>query len=211
MVHGVEPILPFDLALATFLMPNLTMPLSTADLLIAHARQLQKRPADLAAIHDRIITSRFTSACRFKRQHTNTIRDFDFASGALVLVRSAGSDMDKMRPRCYGPMVVLRRTRQGAYRLSELDGAISRLHYAAFRLILYHACSRSFIPVTQVIGGDDLASLKHNNSSVRGAGYSGDELTREGQILNPPGGVMPVVVLASETSKRTPHSHISEL
>ena len=208
MVHGVEPILPFDLAMATFLVPDLTMPLSTEDLLIARARQLQKRPADLAAIHDRIIASRFASARRFERQHANTIRDFDFASGALVLVRSAGSDMDKTRPRYYGPMVVLRRTRHGAYRLSELDGAISRLRYAAFRLIPYHARSRSFIPVTQVVGGDDLASLEHDDSSVRGAGYSGDELTREGQILNPPGGVMPVVVLASETSRRTPHSHI---
>jgi len=211
MVHGVEPILPFDLAMATLLVPDLTTLLSTEDLLIAHARQLQKRPADLAAIHDRITASRFASTCWFEKQHANTIRDFNFALGTLVLVCSAGSDMDKTRPRYYGPMVVLRHTHHGAYRLSKLDGAILRLCYATFQLIPYHARSRSFIPVTQVIGGDNLASLEHDDSSVRGAGYSGDELTQEGQNLNPPGGVMPVVALASETSRRTPRSHISEL
>jgi len=139
------------------------------------------------------------------------IHDFDFALGALVLIRSAGSDMDKTRPQYYGPMVVLQCTCHGAYRLSKLDRAILHLHYTTFRLIPYHACSRSFIPVTQVVGGDDLASLKHNDSSVREAGYSGDELTREGQILNPLGGVMPVVALALETSRWTPRSHVSEL
>ncbi len=33
MAHGVEPILPFDLTLVTFLVPNLTTPLSTTDLI----------------------------------------------------------------------------------------------------------------------------------------------------------------------------------
>jgi len=211
MVHGVEPILPFDLAMATLLVPDLTTLLSTEDLLIAHARQLQKRPADLTAIHDRITASCFASARWFEKQHANMIHNFDFTSGALVLVRSAGSDMDKMRQRYYSPMVVLQRTHHGAYRLSELDGAILRLCYAAFQLIPYHAHSHSFIPVTQVVGGDDLASLEHDDSLVRGAGYSSDELTWEGQNLNPPGDVMPVVVLASETSRWTPRSHISEL
>ena len=97
MVHGVEPILPFDLAMATFLVPDLTTPLLTEDLLIAHTCQLQKCPANLAAIHDHITTSHFASACQFKKQHVNTIRNFNFALGTLVLVCSAGSDMDKTR------------------------------------------------------------------------------------------------------------------
>ena len=33
MTHGVEPVLPFDITLATFLVPDLTSPLSTADLI----------------------------------------------------------------------------------------------------------------------------------------------------------------------------------
>jgi len=33
MAHGVEPILPFDITLSTFLMPNIAKPLSTDELL----------------------------------------------------------------------------------------------------------------------------------------------------------------------------------
>ena len=57
MAHGVEPVLPFDLTLATFLVLNLVEPLSTADLLAIHARQLQMRDDNLAAIHDNVLAS----------------------------------------------------------------------------------------------------------------------------------------------------------
>jgi hypothetical protein len=200
MAHGVEPILPFDLAQATFLVPDLIHPLSTADLLATRARQLEKRPADLATIHDRIYASRYASIRQFEKQYANTIRDFDFIPGALVLVRNTNLTMDKMKPRYTGPMIVLRRTRNGAYRLSEMDGAVSRLRYAAFRLIPYHACSRAFIPVTHDVDDDYPASPHFDDTSGRGAGDLCDESTREGRFLNPPGGVRMGVTLASETS-----------
>jgi hypothetical protein len=176
MAHSIEPILPFDLALATFLVPDIADPLSTADLIAIHAHQLKKRLDNLAAIRNRILTSHFTSARQFERQHAHTIHDFDFAPGALILVHSTRSDMDKTRPCYYGPMVVLRCTHNGAYRLGKLDGAISRLHYAAFRLIPYHACSRTLIPVAQIIDSDALASLTLNNAPFAGgAGNGSDE------------------------------------
>jgi transposase InsO family protein/molybdopterin converting factor small subunit len=182
MVHGVEPILPFDLVQATFLVPDLTKPLSTRDLLAIRARQLQKRPADLAAIHDRILASRHASIRQFEKQYANTIRDFDFAPGSLVLVRNTNLGMDKMKPRYLGPMVVLRRSRNGAYRLGELDGAVSSLRYAAFRLIPYYARSQSSIPVTQVVDSDRIASIEYDDTSLRGAGSHSDddESTQEG-------------------------------
>jgi hypothetical protein len=36
MAHGVEPILPFDITLATFLIPNLVKPLTTNELIAMH-------------------------------------------------------------------------------------------------------------------------------------------------------------------------------
>jgi len=45
------------------------------------------------------------------------------------------------------------------YCLAELDGAVSKLCYAAFRLLPYHTCSPSFIPVTHVVDRDDIASV----------------------------------------------------
>jgi hypothetical protein len=49
-------------------------------------------------------------------------------------------------------MVVLRRTIGGTYRLAELDGAVSTLHYAAFRLVPYHPRDKMRVPVTTITG-----------------------------------------------------------
>jgi len=105
-------------------------------------------------------------------------------------------------------MVVLRHTRNGTYRLGELDGAISKLRYAAFRLIPYYAHSRSFIPVTHVVDGDDLTSLEFDDTLERGADPCSDESTQEGRNLNPRGGVRMVYALTSEMSHVT-HSALS--
>jgi hypothetical protein len=54
MAHGVEAILRFDIAEATYLLPPLTVPASTESLIAYRARQLQKRPEDLADMALRI-------------------------------------------------------------------------------------------------------------------------------------------------------------
>ena len=59
MVHGVKPVLSFDLTLVTFLVQNLVEPLSTVDLLATHACQLQICNDDLASIHDNVLASCF--------------------------------------------------------------------------------------------------------------------------------------------------------
>ena len=61
MAHGIEPVLPFDITLATFLVPNLTDKLSTADLIATRTRQLLRREDDLAVIHKNVLKSRFES------------------------------------------------------------------------------------------------------------------------------------------------------
>ena len=98
MAHGVEPILPFNITMATFLVPDLVKPLATNNLIAAHTQQLKKCQEDLSAIHDHILKSRFASAQQFKQQHTHTIRDFDFKPGTLVLICNPGMEMDKTKP-----------------------------------------------------------------------------------------------------------------
>ena len=56
-------------------------------------------------------------------------------------------------------MVVVRRTPNGSYRLAELDGAVSKLRFAAFRLVPYHARSRTSIPVTRLVEREDLVKI----------------------------------------------------
>lgn len=154
MAHGVEPLLPFDLAEATFLAPDMNKPHTSEQLILIRARQLMKRDEDLAKIRERVLKARFASIAQFEKRYANTIVDYDFKPGALVLVRNITAEKDlggKVRPRYLGPMVVIRRTEGGSYRLAGLDGAVSRLRYAAFRLIPYHCRIPTSIPVTELL------------------------------------------------------------
>ena len=56
-------------------------------------------------------------------------------------------------------MLVVHRSRNGAYRLAELDGAVSKLRFAAFRLVPYHTRSRTSVPVTRFVAEEDLQAV----------------------------------------------------
>jgi len=162
MAHGVEPLLPLDITEATFLMPEFTAILSTHELLAARARQLAKRDEDLAHIHERILASRFASVKDFERRFANTISDRTFERGDLVLVlnkKIEPASNAKCKPRYFGPMVIVSRSPGGSYCLAEVDGTDSKLKFAAFRLIPYHARSLSSLEVTQFLHAADLAGV----------------------------------------------------
>ncbi|KAF8580281.1 hypothetical protein K439DRAFT_1357414, partial [Ramaria rubella] len=58
---------------------------------------------------------------------------------------------------CYlGLMIVVKHTCNGAYCLAELNGAVAKLPYAAFRLIPYYPRSHTVIPVTSLIDPADI-------------------------------------------------------
>jgi transposase InsO family protein len=42
LAHGIEPLLPFDITEATFMLPDISTTISTAELLSLHAQQLDK-------------------------------------------------------------------------------------------------------------------------------------------------------------------------
>ena len=162
MAHGVEPILPFDITLAMFLVPNLTKPLLTADLLAVHACQLELCESDLASIHNNVFKARLASVEQFKRRYKNTLLSYDFQPSDLVLVRNSSTESGpgrKTKLHYVRPMVIIRRTCNGAYRLAELDGAVSELCYAAFRLVPYFAHSCTSIPVTRILDHNDLTEV----------------------------------------------------
>ena len=86
------------------------------------------------------------------------IKDFNFEPGAFVLVRNSRVEREldqKTKPWYLGPMVVIRCTYGGSYILAELDGAVSTMRYAAFRLLPYYLRSRDHISVTQLTGLSD--------------------------------------------------------
>jgi hypothetical protein len=141
IAHGVEPLLPFDLTEATYMvLPQSAM--STTELIALRAHQLQKQPEDLDTIWDRVIKARFTSICQFKKKYANTIPTYQFAPSDLILVCNSclEASLDrKTKPQWIGPMVIVQQTTHRAYLLAEIDGAISKLRFAAFRVIPYYA------------------------------------------------------------------------
>ncbi|KAJ8580868.1 hypothetical protein M405DRAFT_752695 [Rhizopogon salebrosus TDB-379] len=162
MAHGVEPILPLDILESTFMFPDVSAPLSTSELIAARTRQLAKRDEDLALAHDHLLKSRFASVKDFERRFANTIHDYDFKPGTLVLVlnkKLEAASNAKCKPRYFGPMLVVSRSQNGSYRLAEVDGTLSKLKFAAFRLIPYHARSQSSLEVTQFLNPEDLAGV----------------------------------------------------
>ena len=171
MVHGVEPLLPFDITEATFLLPADDRQLTHEELIARRARQLQKRDEDLQRIHDSVLRLRLEATQRYEADNKHTIVDFNFSPGDLVLVRNSRVKLEhnrKTKPRYLGPYVVVRRTLGGSYRLAELDGAVSSTSYAAFRLIPYHARSRLSIPVSRLVDipDDDLDSLARSDEEL---------------------------------------------
>jgi hypothetical protein len=62
-------------------------------------------------------------------------------------------------------MIVVCRTKGSAYILAELDGAVSKLCYAAFRLLPYLPRNEDKISVTSIMGLDEeaLNSLASEN------------------------------------------------
>ena len=154
MVHGVHPLLPFDIAEATYLLPTLDAGISTSDLISIHAKQLLKRETDLATFRSDIMKSRLAAIRRFEETFAKVIVDFNFQPGSLVLLRNSKVEDSlnrKTKPRYLGPMVVVKRTKGGSYILAELNGALSKSRVAAFRVIPYLPRSKSSIPVTELV------------------------------------------------------------
>ncbi|KAJ3885086.1 hypothetical protein GG344DRAFT_59739, partial [Lentinula edodes] len=170
IAHGVEPLLPFDITQATFLLPEIIRKLSDDDLIALRAQQLQRREEDLARIHERVIQSRFRSIEAFRKHHKNVIHDYKFNPGDLVLVlnkRIEKGVSKKALPRYFGPMVVAKRTEGGNYRLAEVTGAISKLRYAAFRIIPYYARSSKRLDVTEFLDPRALAGIEDDGDDDR--------------------------------------------
>ena len=90
---------------------------------------------------------------QLEKRMGNKIHDFNFKPGSLVLIRNTKFDKtlsDKTKPRYFGPMVVIKRTTGGSYVLGELDGTISKLRFAAFRLLPYQPQNIKAVPVTAI-------------------------------------------------------------
>jgi len=163
VAHGIKPLLPFDITEATFLITPILMPLLTVDLLAVRARMLQKRDENLAKIHERVLTACYASTQDFERKNANKVYNYDFKPGELVLVLNKQIEPKigrKCKPRYFGPMAVVRRSKNSAYILAKVNGTVSRLKFAAFCLILYHPHSQKYLEITEFVDQRDLEGVE---------------------------------------------------
>jgi transposase InsO family protein len=103
LLHGLHPLLPFDLFEATFLVEGFHSGMETSDLLALRIRRYAKR-----------------------------LQRSDYPEGSLVLIRNNHHEDTlnkfKLHPRYLGPYEVVRKTAMGSYILKELDGALHQQH-----------------------------------------------------------------------------------
>ena len=101
-------------------------------------------------------------AAQFVTKFASTIHDHDFVKASLVLVCNSQvkKELNQKTRACYlGPMVVFHRMAGGAYILAELDGAISRLCYAAFHVMPYFPHSLDNLLVDSILSTTDLEDI----------------------------------------------------
>lgn len=140
LLHGVEPVMPFDLTESTFMVQGFKSGMLTSDLLALRIQQLEKRPEDIAKASAAIIKMRLASKKQFEKRYSRRLKKSDYQPGELVLKRNSVIEKSLNRktfPRYLGPYEVVRKTMGGSYVLQELNGSMIRQGVAASRLLPY--------------------------------------------------------------------------
>jgi hypothetical protein len=165
-ITGAHPILPFDIAKATYLQLPPTSVMSTTNLISRHAIALQKCSTDINTLYFKVYQARLKAARQFEQEHFRTLKDFDFQRGSLVLMCNTQIEKSlnkKMCTRYIGPLIVVSHNYGGAYILSELDGTVLHRPIAAFHLLPYFAHKSIPLP-PDIINIDDthLQEMEHS-------------------------------------------------
>jgi hypothetical protein len=194
MITGAHPVLPLDVIEATWLVKLPGRTLSTTELIGYRARALAKHSQHVDEMRERVSKEKRLRLLKYAEDHRAVIKDLDFAPGSLVLIRNTDveSSLDrKMKARYFGPMIVLRRNKGGAYIVCEMDGSVWQQKVAAFRIIAYKARKSVDLPENLEelidINAKMLRALEDSGDPAERQLYKGKDLIFDGVHLRRPG------------------------
>jgi hypothetical protein len=139
-VCGSHPVLPLDVAEATWMAEYPDRIISMDELIGLRARALAKHTVHIEEMRSRMAAIKTKSAEDYAEKYKHVIKDYEFKPGDVVLVRNTvdeGSLSGRNRDRWWGPLVVVRRTKGGAYIVCEFNGAVWQKKIGKFRVIPY--------------------------------------------------------------------------
>ena len=88
LLHGTDPLLPLDLAEATFLVEGFHAGMSHSELVALRTRQLSKHPDDVARAARILKKARFESKEQFEKRFIHRLSRDTYEKGEIVLVRN---------------------------------------------------------------------------------------------------------------------------
>ena len=172
LLHGVHPMMPCDLADATFMVSEFKPGMTDVELLAARIQQLLRMPQDVDRATRILKKAQIKSKEIYETKFARQLQKDDYEPGALVLIRSnpienSVSIVQKTANRYMGPYCVVRQMQGRSYVLEEMNGNILRHSTAAFQLISY-------------IKREELDELVSSTSTeVNGLNPEGEDSTQE--------------------------------
>jgi hypothetical protein len=159
LLHGIQPILPFDLTEASFLVEGFHGNMSPTELLALKIQQLAKQPEDIRHAAQLLKKIHCTSCEQFERRYIRKLQKTDFKPGKMVMAWNSRIEKswDKKFQRCYlGPFEVVHKTKGGSYVLIELSDVIHKQGYMASRLLPYFIRSDQLLHQLGTSGSDGM-------------------------------------------------------
>jgi hypothetical protein len=125
LLHGIDPVLPFDIWESTFLVEGFKDNLFQEELLALHIRQIEHHDEDMHKAMQILQQYSLNSKRQFERLFETRLVHGSYPPRTLILIRNTAVEKElnrKTKPRYLGHYKVIRQSQGSSYILTKLDG-----------------------------------------------------------------------------------------